>query len=219
MIRQTLCAALVAALTILSSGHAGAETIAAPEDLKAGTPFAEFLKGKQHSQAKAAIARLEDRSVGRECADAYALGNYILKIITPIEMAKDAVVPSAGQWIERYPVTRCGRQSIFNALFAVNDKGILQVRAVAPGETGQSAQLVLDLRPVMIKNAKLGQCDKRGLLDTAKGVPEGYEAKVPDGIYETWTVSGCGKDVDMVLLFTPTENDQVNVQVEKQIPR
>jgi len=218
VIRPRLCAVMLGALMTMGLG-AAAQPISKAGDLKPDTPFAGFLKSQAHNHAKIAIAQREDTSVGRQCADSYALGNYAMKIIEPIEMDAGAKIPRAGKWIERFQVTRCGRQSLFNAVFFVTEAGQLQVNPAAPGETGQDLQLVIDLRPIIVKKAKISNCEKRGLLDTAKGPPEGYEPKVEDGNYETWTVSGCGKDVDMVLLFTPTDQGSVDVQVEKQIPR
>ncbi|MBI1180862.1 MAG: hypothetical protein GC201_09915 [Alphaproteobacteria bacterium] len=218
MKRALLCAALVASMMGMS-GHAGAETIAKAGDLKPDSAFADFLRSKQHAKVRALVALREDTSVNRACRDAYTMGEYQLRIIQPIEMTKGAQIPSAGKWVERFKVTRCGRQSQFNAIFMVDDQGKLEVTPVAPGETGQDFQLVLDLRDYVEKRARIPNCDKRGLLDTAKGPPEGYEPRVPGGTYETWTVSGCGKDIDMVLLFTPQEGGKMDVKVEKQIPR
>jgi hypothetical protein len=218
VIRLKLCAAAVCALMVIATG-AAAETISKAADLKADSIFAGFLKGDQHAKARAAVAIREDRSVGRECKDQYLLGNYMLKIMEPIQIEAGATIPKAGRWLERFQVTRCGRQSLFNAVFLVNERGALQVTPAAPGETGQDLQLVIDLRPAIVKKAKIENCEARGLLDTAKGPPEGYEPKVPGGDYETWTVSGCGKDVDLVLLFSPTADGKVDVQVEKQLPR
>jgi hypothetical protein len=209
---------MVAALLTVAWG-AAAQPISKAEDLKPDSPFAGFLKSQQHAKLRAAVAIREDSSVGRLCKDNYTMGNYAMKIMEPIEMDAGAMIPKSGRWLERFQVTRCGRQSLFNAIFVVTDKGTLQVKPVAPGETGQDMQLVIDLRPVIVKKAKIDNCEQRGLLDTAKGPPEGYEPKKPDGVYETWTVSGCGKDIDMVLLFEPKADGQVDVSVEKQLPR
>ena len=217
MIRLKLCAVLLSALTTVGAA-ASAETVSKVEDLKADTPFANFLTSRNHTEARAAVAIREDRSVGRECKDSYTLGNYAMKIVTPIEMDQGAAIPKAGRWLERFQVTRCGRRSVFNAIFIANGKD-LQVKAAGPGETSQDLQLVIQLRPVIVKKAKLDNCEARGLLDTAKGPPEGYEPKQADGEYETWTVSGCGKDVDMVLLFSRGADGKVDVRVEKQLPR
>lgn len=217
MIRLTLCAVVVSFLT-MTGASASAQPISKAEDLRPDTPFAGFLKSQKHAEARAYVAIREDRSVGRECKDNYTMGNYAMKIMAPIEMDAGAVVPRKGRWLERFQVTRCGRQSLFNAIFTATDKG-LEVKPAAPGETAQDLQLVIDLRPVIVKKAKLDQCEARGLLDTAKGAPEGYEPKVEGGEYETWTVSGCGRDVEMVLLFTRQPDGKVGVQVEKQLPR
>ena len=217
MIRTRLCAIVVGALTMTGIG-ASAQPISKAEELKADTPFAGFLKSQKHAEARAAIAIREDRTVGRECKDNYTMGNYAMKIMAPIEMDAGAAVPKTGRWLERFQVTRCGRQSVFNAIFVASDKG-LQISSAGPGETAQDLQLVIDLKPLIVKKAKIENCETRGLLDTAKGPPEGYEPKVEGGVYETWTVSGCGKDVEMVLLFTRTPEGKVGVQVEKQLPR
>lgn len=217
MIRLKLCAIAASVLMTFGMG-AAAQPISKAEDLKPDTPFAGFLKSQKHAEARAYVAVREDKSVGRECKDNYTMGNYAMKIMEPIEMDAGATIPKAGRWLERFQVTRCGRQSLFNAIFIATDKG-LQVIPAAPGETGQDLQLVIDLRPLIVKKAKIENCETRGLLDTAKGTPEGYEPKVADGDYETWTVSGCGKDVDLVLLFSKTPDNKVGVQVEKQIPR
>ncbi len=217
MTRLKFCAVVVSALMSVALG-AVAQPISKAEDLKPDTPFAGFLKSQKHAEARAYVAVREDKSVGRECKDNYTMGNYAMKIMAPIEMDAGASIPKAGRWLERFQVTRCGRQSLFNAIFVATDKG-LQVTPAAPGETGQDLQLVIDLRPLLVKKAKIENCEARGLLDTAKGAPEGYETKVADGDYETWTVSGCGKDVDLVLLFSKTPDNKVGVQVEKQIPR
>lgn len=217
MIRLQLCALVLGALVTIGPG-ASAQPISKAEDLKPDTAFAGFLKGKKHAEARAYIALREDQSVGRECKDSYTMGNYAMKIMEPIEMDAGAIIPKSGRWLERFQVTRCGRRSVFNAIFTASDKG-LQVKPAAPGETGQDLQLVIDLRPLIVKKAKIENCEARGLLDTAKGPPEGYEPKVAEGDYETWTVSGCGKDVDLVLLFRTTPEGKVDVQVEKQIPR
>jgi hypothetical protein len=208
---------VVSALIVFGPG-ASAQTISKAEDLKPDTPFAGFLKSEGHAKARAVVAVREDKSVGRECKDHYTMGNYAMKIMEPIEMEAGAQVPKTGRWLERFQVTRCGRQSVFNAIFVASDKG-LQVTPAAPGETSQDLQLVIDLRPVIVRKAKIENCEARGLLDTAKGAPEGYEPKVEGGDYETWTVSGCGKDVEMVLLFTRQPDGKVSVQVEKQLPR
>ena len=143
----------------------------------------------------------------------------ILKVVVPVEIDDGAAVPKAGRWVERFQIIRCGRQSDFNAIFGANDQGKLVVKPAAPGETAQDLQQVIDLRPFVTRQAKIEGCEQRGLLDTALGPPEGYDPKVENGNYETWTISGCGKDVDMVLLFSPQPNGQVQVQIEKQLPR
>jgi hypothetical protein len=200
------------------AGGASAETIAKAEDLKPDGPFAGFLKSEQHAKVRGVIAHREDAAVNRACRDPYRLGNYVLKIVQPVEMEEGAKIPSAGKWLERFEVTRCGRQSWFNAIFELVD-GKLQVKPVAPGETAQDFQLVMDLRDYVEKRARIDNCEKRGLLDTSKGPPEGYEPHVEGGSYETWTVSGCGQDVDMVLLFSRRDDGKMDVKLEKQIPR
>jgi hypothetical protein len=212
-------AALLGLLLLTWPAAAGAETISEGSEITDTSQFAKFLASEPQLRVRAQIAALEDRSVGRVCKDKYMMGKRLLKVVSPIEIDDATAVPKAGQWVERFKIVRCGRESDFNAIFRINEEGKLEVKPAAPGETAQNLQLVIDLRPIITRQAKIENCPQRGLLDTALGPPEGYEPKVPEGVYETWTVSGCGKDVDMVLLFTPQQDGQTNVQVERQIPR
>lgn len=218
MMRLKLCAVVASALVTLGHG-AAAQPISKAEDLTNNAAFVRLLKSRPHQDAKIKIAQAEDKSVGRLCADQYSLGDYMLTIREPIVLAEGSVAPKSGGWLERYQVMRCGRQSLFNAHFFVGDDGKLNAQSVGPGESALDARAVIKMRPTIVRSAKIENCRQRGLLDTARGAPEGYEPKEANGIYETWTVTGCGKDIDMVLLFTQTPDGKVEVRVEKQLPR
>ena len=198
------------------SVKATAATVTSVQDL-ADTPFAAFLGSEGYRRAQVAAVARVDQAAGELCETGYQVQLQRMIIEVPVRMEEGDNVPRTGKWLERFEVTRCGRTTLFNTTAEVAPDGQLQVTPVAPGETQQAFFMINNLLPVLLPRAEFENCDQRILKDTKVGVPEGYVKDVPDGVYETWTVQGCGQLVDLVLLFTPAP-EGVNIGIEQQLP-
>lgn len=218
MLIRIFAALMMAAASLSVTVPAQAATVTSAQDLE-GTPFARFLGSQDYRQIQvAAFARI-DQAAGTICETGYRVTLTRLVVEVPVRMDDGDDSPQTGKWLERFRVNRCDEDVLFNTMAEVMPDGTLEVTPVAPGETAQPLFMIVELLPVLLPRAAFDECDQRILMDTRLGVPEGYEQDVADGVYETWTVQGCGRTVDLVLLFTPVSDGNVSIGIERQLPK
>ncbi|MFN3231774.1 MAG: hypothetical protein ACE363_06390 [Alphaproteobacteria bacterium] len=221
IIRSFAFALAVATLVIsnpaLAETEDAAETIVTTQDIKEGTQFRDYLESMPHRQARAAVAAQEDLAANRFCEEGYTMVPVAVKILAPVESVAGTAGPVSGRWMERVSGERCGETFVYNFLFEADGTRI-EALPVALGTTGLDPDLIRDLRPVVVPLASIEGCSQKALIDTAQGLPEGFAPEEPDSRYETWTVSGCGALVDMILRIGRFDDGRIKVDIESQQP-
>ena len=202
-------------LVIAQPAHAA--TYNPGEGIPPGAPFQIYLDSDLHGQYRAEMAARENKGVGRQCLAAVTVGDATVTIINPVTMVETNRYPTKGLWIERYEATACGRTRTFNTLFEMQDGGGMTVTPVVPGSSERAFDLLQGLRPYIEENTLIDGCTIKSVLDTNPGLPNGYNAAVMDGDYDTWRVIGCGKQFDVVLLFTSAPDGTIDITIEQQI--
>jgi hypothetical protein len=159
-----------------------------------------------------AVATLPPEIFAR-CATLRAPGGKT-SVVKPITFSADGI-PLSGEWMSRLPVAGCGNDTVINLLFSASSAdGKIRTLVLAPGTTIASPPLQQDAlsRANAGFESRARDCPTSILTNTRF---EGFGIKdppVPDPgpnagrmrpWWETWTVKGCGKTIDVPLNFVP----------------
>ena len=208
---------VIAAGATLAAIPAIAETHNPGSDIPDTSPFGQYLASTLHSQYRQEMASRENKGVGRQCLSDVAVNDWDATIINPVTMEANNRFPTAGMWVERYTASACGRTRTFNVLFEMKDGGGMIVSPVVPGTSDRAFDMLQSLRPSIEQNVVMEACDTASVLDTRPGVPDGYQAAVDGGDYDTWRLIGCGQQFDLVLLFERADDGTIGISIETQI--
>ncbi len=194
-------ALLVAALY---ANEAGAQT-ADDAHLQAFTR-SDFYKGLINR----AIAALPP-TVFTKCPSLVSNGSRVT-MLKPVSFGADGF-PNAGMWKQSFPVSGCGNDTIVNFYFTAGADEKVNTLIGAPGSTGADLTLQRDALLYANMGAQIvaGDCKQFTVRNTkfeAFGLAKPATADPgPDSQFrpwwETWTMIGCGRIVDVPIDFVP----------------
>jgi hypothetical protein len=135
-------------------------------------------------------------------------------ILRPLSFGKGGR-PNAGAWREAFPVAGCGNDTVLNIFFEAGKDKKINTMVGFPGTT--HADLVLqgdaqlyasvgagilakDCETFDVKNTRF---EAYGLSDPPTADP-GPDSRLRPW-WETWTMTGCGRTIDVQLDFAPDE--------------
>jgi hypothetical protein len=190
-------------------------TLNTTEDLMESKTTMEYMFSRPLSEAMFQLGVEEDKKfrLQLECKSQYQVKPFSASVVTPIELQEGKQHPTKGVWISRYQLERCGDSKFYNALFFANSNGEAPTpRAYFPGSTNAGPQLVQDAMIAAAFGAKL----RSGLKD-CKEKFDVFDMRVTEpahnvvekettirGVWnELWTISICGKMVDVPMRFIP----------------
>jgi hypothetical protein len=157
-------------------------------------------------------------SVFQRCPTLVSTGSQVT-VLKPVSF--DATgVPVSGSWVQRFPVSGCGNDTIWNLYFSGGASGKTSITIGVPGATHANLTLqrdavryanigagllAQDCKTFVVKNTKF---ESYGLQTPATPDPGPGQRLRP--WWETWTMTGCGKTVDVPIDFVP---DQTGAQI------
>jgi hypothetical protein len=164
--------------------------------------FASFLIDPQYiAYIAKGVAQNEPEPLRAECATVKPVVRASLAILQPPKFAKGVKTPLSGQWIDRVKVDRCGKPGVRSFMITAPGNNQMHLVALLPGDTNASPALQNDATgpAKTAASAKLGcTAGPMHIVDT-KSV-----AKPAKGPWrETWTFSGCGKNLTLPIEFAP----------------
>jgi len=198
---------------------------AEPADARQPSRLTAYLYGKEQIGVLYEAGRQWDKKLGLQpdCKTPYNIQPLNLYLLKAIEFPEGKPHPVAGSWQHRFVFERCGKRMTYNAVFVARPGDKPEVREHVPGTTNASMQQVADaLKPAMpaalsrlVKRSK--DCQSAELIDTRLTHPprEPKEADKPAGHWEEiWTFRGCGRDVELTVVFTPDSQGGLRVAVK-----
>lgn len=159
-------------------------------------------------------------SVFKRCPTFVSAGSQVT-ILKPISFGSEGF-PVSGSWVQRFPVSGCGNDTVWTFFFSAGaDKKITTVIGV-PGATHANLTLqrdafkyasigaglaAKDCKTFVVKNTKF---ESYGLQTPATPDPGPGQRLRP--WWETWTMVGCGKTIDVPIDFVPDEKGAQIIQ-------
>lgn len=199
----------VMATLLLAAAVPAQADMAAPERQK----LHAYLSGSDYIDALAKIGIYWDRSVlGRhtDCQSRYEVAPMAFGVLDPVQFDPESSQPRQGIWRQRFGLTRCGEQAIYNVLAIVRD-GKLQLQPQVPGDSRVAPVLLSQLlregvaaRSAQLE-ARMGACPRTAVADTrvtlapADRVLAGQRAQ---NLWEEhWTIKRCDSRFEMSFCF------------------
>jgi hypothetical protein len=182
--------------------------------LKPGSRLAAYFFGRDQIQDLYAIGRRWDSKLGlKDCNGAYNVQPINLYLLKPIDLPEGKAHPASGAWQHRYAFERCGKRTIYNAIFVARTGEKPEPRPHVPGTTNASPLLIADTLKGAYPAAlsRLGRtqrakdCREVDLIDTRlTQPPRNRVADNPASPWEeVWTFRGCGHEVEIPVTFMP----------------
>jgi hypothetical protein len=124
-------------------------------------------------------------------------------------------LPTGGMWTSNLPVTGCGKDTVINLMFGVSKtNGKIKTLVLAPGTTATSMDLQRDAFRYVADafRSRAKACDSPMVINTrfesfgVKNPPTadpGPAAGQKRPWWETWTLKGCGRTMDVPVNFSP----------------
>jgi hypothetical protein len=182
----------------------------------------DFYKGLINS-ALAAIPQ----TVFRKCPTLVSNGSTVT-VIRPVSFGGDGF-PNAGLWKQAFPVSGCGNDTILNIYFSAGADEKINTVVGVPGTTRADLTLQRDTMSYANIGASLVAKDCKSFV--AKNTRfEGFgvpKPPIPDPgpdahlrpWWETWTMIGCGRTIDVPIDFVPDEKGTQIIQPGGAIER
>ncbi len=159
-----------------------------------------------------AIAALP-KAVFQRCPSLVSNGSKVA-VLKPISFGKDGF-PNNGEWKQSFPISGCGNDTTLNFYFSANAKEKIDTIVGLPGTTHTDTILGRDAVSYANLGANLVVKDCRA-FDVKNTRFEAYgtaKPPMPDPgpghphrpWWETWTLTGCGRTVDVPIDFVPDE--------------
>ena len=209
--------AFIAVLSLIAV-PAWAQTPAAPAAPAAAPASAakmdlpNFVKQPDYRATVITTAKNQIKAAVNACANANFQPTGKVTVFDPVRFNNGK--PYTGAWVERVEATGCGPTRLLNVLTIAHSDSPLQVVGMMPGDT------LTD--PMMQKNAL-----QYAEAIAVRGVPPGCKQlafintkfdgfiglpnpEVTDGREsrpwrELWTMTACGNELDIGLIFTPNQ--------------
>jgi len=216
-----LLASLLAVLTAAAGAQAPmpapAPATSAAGEARQPSRLSAYLYGKEQIAELYAAGRQWDKklSLQQDCKGPYNIQPSGLFLLKAIDFPEGKPHPIAGAWQHRFVFERCGKRMTYNAVFIARPGDKPELRPHVPGDTNASALLLADTlkgatAAALLKLAKRSKdCKTAELIGTSLTRPprmanESSKANKPAGHWEeTWTFRGCGRDVELPIVFTP----------------
>ncbi len=210
---------LLGLLAVFSATAAAQAPTPAPTPSTAGearqpSRLSAYLYGKEQIAELYATGRQWDKKLGlqEDCKGPYNIQPSGLFLLKAIDFPEGKPHPVAGAWQHRFVFERCGKRMTYNAVFIARAGDKPELRPHVPGDTNASALLLADTlkgatAAALLKLAKRSKdCKTAELIGASLTRPPrmANEANKPAGHWEeTWTFRGCGRDVELPIVFTP----------------
>ncbi len=199
--RRRSASVLTGLALLVPSGPAPAQTADPKRHLQAFV-----ASGLHRGLVSRAIAGIPD-GVFRRCPSLVSDGSRVT-MLQPLSFGADGV-PDGGSWKEAFPVSGCGNDTTLNLyLFATSEERINVVVGL-PGRTRAGLPLQRDAMPIAETGAALAVpgCRTFGVDDTRPAEPDGVPpvpaARAVAPWREIWTMTGCGRVLEVPMRFTP----------------
>jgi len=198
------------ALLALASGRASAEVLTDGRAIKRDSAMDKYLNSPAAVRLMYEGAVFVDRSLGIVCDGEYRIQPIVLIVVEPVNLPEGAKEATAGAWINRFDVTRCGKTKRNNLISIAQPNAEPKRRMLPPGESIASPILMMDaMAPIKLQASRSLDKDCReanvydiGVTKMPHSVTEG--GKTLNGVWqENWTIQGCGKMVSVPVTFIP----------------
>ncbi len=200
---------LMATLLLAAVLPAQAEPVATPDRQK----FRAYLTSAAYVDELARIGIYWDRTVLERqtgCDSQYEVEPMTFAVLDPPLFTADSIRPWRGIWRQKFGLTRCGEQAVYNVLGIAQD-GKVQIQPQVPGESQVAPMLLSELirDAVAVRSARLsdslGECRRTAVADTqitlALGDREVGGEAAKNVWQETWTVKRCDSTFEMNFCF------------------
>jgi hypothetical protein len=160
------------------------------------------------------------QAVFKKCPTLVSSGSTVT-VMRPISFGEDGF-PNAGIWKQTFPVSGCGNDTILNFYFSAGTDEKINTVIGQPGTTHASLTLQRDALPYVTIGARLVAKDCN-IFDVKNTKFEGYGLANPSAPdpgpnngfrpwWETWTVAGCDRTVDVPIDFKPDDKGTQIIQ-------
>ena len=169
-------------------------------------------------------ALINDANLGRYCGKGkYVITRERVDVLSPLSFDSTTEHPSKGSWKIRYAVERCGRKSLYNAVFKARKDDTPTANPGYPGETLADKVLAGNLARAVRGNAAVflkGSCRQyANIVDTklnpTKGHPDNNGGRLAVDWGELWTANACGQLLEFDVLLKPSKTGGTDYFVSK----
>ncbi len=200
--------AVFGVLTAIGVGGANAETLQPDQAWPPGSRIIQYLNDPAWKQHLVVQALEFDLSVGRDCKEFDGFDEVGVTIIDTVTMGPSDRHPSAGQWVYRYGIDRCGELRHYQVWAGVVPgessprSGFLRAgRSLADPVVQTDMLRLLGLPVAYVKSdVDIGTCKDFVVVDTLV-----LREPNSDGFnfdwQEEWVIRLCGTDVSVVVDF------------------
>ncbi|MDX1580842.1 MAG: hypothetical protein R3360_04375 [Alphaproteobacteria bacterium] len=214
-LHSALAATLAGAL--LLAVPASAETIKPGEAIAEDSVFSDYMGSEGYMTRVFAIAEELDADRDYVCDETYSISDMRVQIHEKITINRGDVEPREGEWVLPMTMTRCGEDMDMTIHSFVTANGDVETTLLMPGETQFYPTEITNLEAVLpqVIAAAGGEqgCSEIDVINATPSAPEGHQVSMPEMKYETWLISGCGTDVEVIWRMEPVE-DQMQIKVE-----
>lgn len=187
------------------------QTALAQDQNDSARKLREFTNTPDYSKYILQVFSALPDSVFQRCPALKSSGSQVT-ILKPVSFAASGW-PNGGMWKQQFPVSGCGNDTIWTVYVAANADEKLRSTIALPGTTRAdlvlqhdalvyaniaAQQAVKDCKAFVVKNTRF---ESFGTLEPKTEDP-GPAARFRPW-WETWTLTGCGKTVDVPLDFIP----------------
>ncbi len=208
--RRRAASVLTGLALLVPSGPAPAQTADPKRHLQAFV-----ASGLHRGLVSRAIAGIPN-GVFRRCPSLVSDGSRVT-MLQPLSFGADGL-PDGGSWREAFPVRGCGNDTTLNLYLFATPAERINVVVGLPGSTHAGLLLQKDAMPMAETGALLAVpgCKAFEVDDTrfagADGVPPAPATGAAPPWREVWTMAGCGRVLEVPMLFTPDPTGTVIVQ-------
>jgi hypothetical protein len=198
---------------------------AAPNEARKPSRLTAYFYGKEQIAALYEAGRTWDRKLGlqQDCKGAYNIQPLNLFLLKAIDFPEGKAHPVAGSWQHRYVFERCGKRMTYNAVFVARANGKPEALEHVPGNTNASLPQISEALQSALPAARqrllerVKGCAEAELIDTRLAHPprEPGNPDQPAGHWEeSWTFRGCGKSVELSIVFFPDGKGGVRSEIK-----
>ena len=171
-----------------------------------------FIKQPDYRANVIATAKNQIKAAVNACANANFTATGKVTVFDPVRFNNGK--PYTGAWVERVEATGCGPTRLLNVLTIAHSDSPMQVVGMMPGDTLTDPMMQKNAlqyaEAIAVRGVPPG-CKQLAFLNTKFdgfiGLPN---PEVTDGREsrpwrELWTMTACGSEFDIGLIFTPNQ--------------